>query len=78
MIATGAVDEVRRLMGCSAPLAADLPMMKAIGVSSLLAHLRGEVTLSAAIAEIQQLTRSYAKRQMTWLRGVAGLLPAEP
>ncbi|MCX8501875.1 MAG: tRNA (adenosine(37)-N6)-dimethylallyltransferase MiaA [Alphaproteobacteria bacterium] len=74
MIATGAVDEVRRLMEFTAPLAPDLPMMKAIGVSSLLAHLRGELALSDAVAEIQQQTRSYAKRQMTWLRGVAGSL----
>ena len=75
MIAAGAVAEVARLLDYVPPLASDLPMMKAIGVTSLLAHLRGEVTLPAAISEIQTLTRAYAKRQMTWLRGIDPTLP---
>jgi len=34
----------------------------------LMAYLRGEMPLEAAVAKGQQNTRNYAKRQMTWLR----------
>ena len=44
----------------------DLPVMRAIGVPELGAHLRGELTLEQAIAAGQQATRRYAKRQYTW------------
>ncbi|MCA8931742.1 MAG: tRNA (adenosine(37)-N6)-dimethylallyltransferase MiaA [Rhodospirillaceae bacterium] len=66
MVAAGALEEVRRL--AARGLDPDLPAMKALGVPDLAAHLRGEVTLEAAIAAAQQATRRYAKRQTTWLR----------
>ena len=64
MVAAGAVDEVRALMALS--LAPDLPVMKALGVRQLMAHLDGEVDLADAICDAQTSTRRYAKRQMTW------------
>ena len=67
MVAAGALDEVRALMRRG--LDPDLPAMKAVGVRELAAHLRGEVSLDAAVAAAQQETRRYAKRQMTWMRG---------
>ena len=70
MIADGAVAEVAKVLDYDPPLADDLPMMKAIGVSSLLKQIRGEIDLATAITEIQGLTRAYAKRQMTWIRGM--------
>lgn len=39
-----------------------------IGYRELRSHLRGEITLDAARAAIQQGTRQYAKRQLTWFR----------
>lgn len=67
MMDAGALDEVRAL----AALALDptLPVLKAVGVAPLLAHLRGEVTLGEAVAQAQRATRQFAKRQETWLRG---------
>ncbi len=62
MIAAGALAEV----ATAGPLSSTLE--KAIGVRELRAHLRGELTLEEAIAAIQQATRRYAKRQMTWFR----------
>jgi tRNA dimethylallyltransferase len=62
----GAVDEVRILMNRGLDPAA--PVMKAVGVRELTAHLRGEATLAEAVALAQQETRRYAKRQMTWFR----------
>jgi len=44
----------------------DLPVMRAIGVAELSAHLRGEMTLEEAVAAGAQATRRYAKRQYTW------------
>jgi tRNA dimethylallyltransferase len=64
MLERGALDEVRRVMD----LDPALPIHKALGVRELARHLRGEVTLDAALAATQQATRHYAKRQMTWLR----------
>ena len=66
MLDAGALDEVRRL----ARLALDpaLPIMKAVGLRELLAHVQGRAALDAAVAGAQQATRRYAKRQLTWLR----------
>ncbi len=66
MIEAGALAEAAALAARDLP--PDLPAMKAVGVPELLRHLRGELTLAAAIAAAQQATRRYAKRQMTWLR----------
>jgi tRNA dimethylallyltransferase len=45
-----------------------LPAMKALGLPELLAYLRGDIPLDAAIGAAQRATRRYAKRQMTWFR----------
>lgn len=66
MLAEGALDEVRALTARG--LDPDLPVMKAVGVRELAAHLRGETTLEQAAALARQETRRYAKRQLTWLR----------
>jgi tRNA dimethylallyltransferase len=66
MVAKGAVEEVESLL--ARDLAPELPAMKAIGVKDFAAFLRGEVPLSAAVAEAAAETRRYAKRQMTWFR----------
>jgi len=64
MIELGAIEEVKALLGRK--LQANLPIMRAIGVREISAHLRGEVSLEDAISAGQQSTRRYAKRQYTW------------
>ena len=64
MIEHGAIAEVEALL--ARRLDPDLPVMRAIGVAELSAHLRGETSLEEAIAAGQQATRRYAKRQYTW------------
>jgi tRNA dimethylallyltransferase len=64
MVAHGALTEVERLL--ARKLKPDLPVMRAIGVPELAAHLRGESTLEQAVVAGQQATRRYAKRQYTW------------
>jgi len=66
MIEAGALEEVRILINRGLKPAA--PVMKAVGVRELAAHLAGELTLAEAVALAQQETRRYAKRQMTWFR----------
>lgn len=67
MMAAGALDEVRALAALD--LDPTLPVMKAVGVAQLLAHVQGEVALDEAVARAQRATRQFAKRQETWLRG---------
>lgn len=43
-----------------------------IGYRELRAVLRGEITLQEARGVIQQATRRYAKRQITWFRKEPG------
>lgn len=59
--------EVAALLDLGLP--SDQPVMKALGVPELAAHLRGELDLESALVRAQQLTRNYAKRQGTWFRG---------
>ena len=64
MVDRGALAEVEALL--ARQLDPDLPAMRAIGVSELGAHLKGELSLEEAIAAGTQATRRYAKRQYTW------------
>jgi tRNA dimethylallyltransferase len=66
MLADGALEEVEALTALG--LGADLPVMKALGVRQLKAHLDGQCSMEDAIKSTQLWTRRYAKRQMTWYR----------
>lgn len=66
MLERGALDEVEALMARGLPPA--LPVMKAVGVRELAAHLRGETSRAVALDQMRQATRNYAKRQLTWFR----------
>ena len=66
MLEQGALEEVRKLR--ERGLSGELPVMRALGVAHLLAHLAGEVDLAAAAEQAKLETRHYIKRQMTWLR----------
>ena len=45
-----------------------LPAMKAVGVREIAAWLAGKALREEAVAALQQATRNYAKRQLTWFR----------
>lgn len=66
MMAQGAVEEVAALMAQGLDPA--LPACKALGVPEIAAILSGAMTPEAATERAQQLTRNYAKRQLTWFR----------
>ncbi|MET3855193.1 tRNA (adenosine(37)-N6)-dimethylallyltransferase MiaA [Rhizobium sp. OAE497] len=66
MLEQGAEDEVKALLKLDLP--AEMPVMKAIGVSQIAAMLRGEMSRGEVIEKGSAATRQYAKRQMTWFR----------
>jgi len=72
MFAEGVVEEVRAAVaaGGVGPTAGQV-----IGWREITALLRGETTQAEAIASIQQATRRYAKRQMTWFHREPMLVP---
>ena len=77
MVSGGALDEAQAL--AARGLDSDLPAMRAHGVPGLIAYLRGETDLAAAIARGKQDTRRYVKRQFTFARHqLADFRPIEP
>ena len=71
MIDAGWLDEARGLIERGVP--ADAKPFTFIGYADLRRHLAGEISLEQAIAGIQQATRNFAKRQMTWFRRESGV-----
>ena len=66
MMTDGLLNELDRLLDAGVSPCATA--MQAIGYKELLAYRRGEGTLEEAVALIQQRSRNYAKRQLTWFR----------
>lgn len=66
MIENGGLAEARRVF--SKGYATDLPMMKAIGLTPLIAHLKDETNFETALEQSKRDTRRFAKRQYTWWR----------
>ena len=64
MVEDGLFDEVERLRDTRPNATA----LQAIGYKEPLQALRGEITREEAVAKIQQESRRYAKRQLTWFR----------
>jgi tRNA dimethylallyltransferase len=64
MFENGLVAEVQRLV--AAGLLQGRTAQRALGYSQVLAHLKGEVSLDAAIEETKRAARQYARRQETW------------
>ena len=66
MMRQGLADEVCTLLRRGVPETATA--MQAIGYKELTAAVRGETDMAAAVSLIQQRSRNYAKRQLTWFR----------
>ena len=52
--------------------------MQAIGYKETLRYLRGACSREEAVAEIQQASRNYAKRQITWFKRLPGITWLSP
>lgn len=66
MVKAGLRQEVEALLDSGVPASAT--SMQAIGYKEPMAALRGEITWEQAVKDIQQNSRRYAKRQLTWFR----------
>ena len=71
MLAGGWLEEVRALL--QSGMAEQAKPFDFIGYRELRAVLRGDRTIDQARAVIQQATRRYAKRQLTWFRREPGV-----
>jgi tRNA dimethylallyltransferase len=71
MLERGWLEEVRSLMNSG--LVDEAKPFDFIGYRELRAVERGEMSLADAKTAIQQATRRYAKRQITWFRREAGV-----
>jgi tRNA dimethylallyltransferase len=71
MLAAGWLEEVRALIASGVP--ADAKPFQFIGYSQLREHLAGRLSENDAVRQIQQATRRFAKRQLTWFRKEAGV-----
>ena len=66
MVKDGLLEEIREILGSGIPETATA--MQAIGYKEFLDAMAGRSTVEQAIASVQQSSRRYAKRQLTWFR----------
>jgi tRNA dimethylallyltransferase len=64
MFEQGLVAEVQNLL--NAGLVEGRTAQRALGYAQVISHLKGEISLDAAIEETKRATRQYARRQETW------------
>ena len=66
MLQMGLLDEIRQLLADGVP--PSCTAMQAIGYKEFVAALDGNGTIEEAASLVQQSSRRYAKRQLTWFR----------
>lgn len=66
MLEQGLIDEITSLL--SSGISSECTAMQAIGYKEFVAALEGQMTIQEAAAQVQQASRHYAKRQLTWFR----------
>ena len=66
MLQQGLVDEIQNLLASGIP--EKCTAMQAIGYKEFVDALDGRCTIEEAAAQVQQSSRRYAKRQLTWFR----------
>ena len=66
MVRDGLLEEIREVLSSGIPEKATA--MQAIGYKEFIDAMAGRSTMAQAIAQVQQSSRRYAKRQQTWFR----------
>ena len=66
MVKEGLLDEIRSILNSGIPEKATA--MQAIGYKEFIDAMAGRSTIEEAIAQVQQSSRRYAKRQQTWFK----------
>jgi tRNA dimethylallyltransferase len=73
MFEAGLVEEVSALMAAPRPLSA--VAAQAVGYREVIELLEGKFTQAETIQRVQTRSRQFAKRQITWFRGLAEVRP---
>ena len=66
MVKDGLLDEIRDVL--SSGISETATAMQAIGYKEFIDAMAGRATMDEAIAQVQQSSRRYAKRQQTWFK----------
>jgi tRNA dimethylallyltransferase len=66
MVKDGLLEEIREVLGSGIP--EKCTAMQAIGYKEFIDAMAGRSTIEEAIAQVQQSSRRYAKRQQTWFK----------
>jgi len=66
MVQAGLLEEIREILSSGIPEKATA--MQAIGYKEFIDAMAGRSTMEEAIAQVQQSSRRYAKRQQTWFK----------
>lgn len=66
MLEAGLLDEIKALL--AAGISEKATAMQAIGYKEFIAAMQGQCSIPEAAAQVQQASRHYAKRQLTWFR----------
>ena len=66
MLDAGLIEEIKGLLAAGIP--EKCTAMQAIGYKEFIDYLNGRCDLSVAVSLVQQSSRHYAKRQLTWFR----------
>ena len=66
MLRMGLIEEIKGLLSSGIP--AKCTAMQAIGYKEFVSALEGQGTIAEAVSLVQQASRHYAKRQLTWFR----------
>jgi tRNA dimethylallyltransferase len=77
MLAAGFLDEVKTLR-TNPELHADLPAIRSVGYRQAWEYLNGEIDLEQMRYKALAATRQLGKRQLTWLRAIAGRNTFDP
>ena len=71
MIDNGLIEEIKYILDKG--YSKTLNSLNTVGYKEIISYLDGEISLDRAVDLIKRNTRRYAKRQMTWFRGVEGM-----
>lgn len=74
MLKQGLVDEVKALLAKYPALTPESTAMRCVGYRQVWEHLRGEYDADELLNRGIYATRQLAKRQLTWLRGMEGVV----
>ncbi len=66
MLQDGLLEEIQNLLSSGIPEKSTA--MQAIGYKEFVDALQGRATIAQAVAQVQQSSRRYAKRQLTWFK----------